>query len=196
MPRTDGRIEKGQSLRSAISARAWNRAQDAADVVLGRQDIAIVDTPAGLARVSHAVRVRNDSAVDIPAFGVLGIDDQAVIDPKLGTLSGTDEDSGKAREFIRSPVLIGKLPVLSQHRYRFAVAMEPIPSGRVGMCAASGVFPCRVNVTSVTHRFATVKDGDATQLQSATCGMVSLLWKYVGQDQSSIGQNRWALGTM
>jgi hypothetical protein len=35
MGRPDGRIEKGQRLGSAISARAWNRAQDAADVVLG-----------------------------------------------------------------------------------------------------------------------------------------------------------------
>ena len=35
MARPDGRIEKGQRLGSAISARAWNRAQDAADVVLG-----------------------------------------------------------------------------------------------------------------------------------------------------------------
>ena len=35
MSRPDGRIEPGQPLRGAISARAWNRAQDAADLVLG-----------------------------------------------------------------------------------------------------------------------------------------------------------------
>jgi hypothetical protein len=35
MPRADGRLEPGQPLRGAISARAWNRAQDAADLVLG-----------------------------------------------------------------------------------------------------------------------------------------------------------------
>jgi hypothetical protein len=33
--RRDGRIEPGQPLKTAISATAWNRAQDAADVVLG-----------------------------------------------------------------------------------------------------------------------------------------------------------------
>lgn len=33
--RKDGRIEAGQRLSRAISARAWNRAQDAADIVLG-----------------------------------------------------------------------------------------------------------------------------------------------------------------
>lgn len=35
MAKPDGRIEKGQKLSTAISARAWNRAQDAADIVLG-----------------------------------------------------------------------------------------------------------------------------------------------------------------
>jgi hypothetical protein len=35
--RQDGRIEPGQKLAGAISARAWNRAQDAADLVLGKQ---------------------------------------------------------------------------------------------------------------------------------------------------------------
>jgi hypothetical protein len=33
--RQNGRIEPGQRLSGAISARAWNRAQDAADIVLG-----------------------------------------------------------------------------------------------------------------------------------------------------------------
>jgi hypothetical protein len=35
--RPDGRIEPGQRLSTAISARAWNRAQDAADIVLGER---------------------------------------------------------------------------------------------------------------------------------------------------------------
>ena len=37
MSRKDGRLEPGQKLSGAISARAWNRAQDAADLVLGQQ---------------------------------------------------------------------------------------------------------------------------------------------------------------
>jgi hypothetical protein len=35
MPRPDGRVRPGQKLDTAFSARAWNRAQDAADLVLG-----------------------------------------------------------------------------------------------------------------------------------------------------------------
>lgn len=39
--RADGRIQPGQKLATAISARAWNRAQDAADIVLGQgEDLA------------------------------------------------------------------------------------------------------------------------------------------------------------
>jgi hypothetical protein len=37
--RRDGRIDPGQKLGKAISARAWNRAQDAADIVLGEQTV-------------------------------------------------------------------------------------------------------------------------------------------------------------
>jgi len=43
MPRQDGRIEAGQPLRGAISAKAWNRAQDAADLVLGAHPGAVGD---------------------------------------------------------------------------------------------------------------------------------------------------------
>lgn len=42
--RRDGRIEPGQPLRTAVSAAAWNRAQDAADVVLGQRQNTTVDT--------------------------------------------------------------------------------------------------------------------------------------------------------
>lgn len=42
MARSDGRIEPGQRLSRAISARAWNRAQDAADIVLGTRPSATV----------------------------------------------------------------------------------------------------------------------------------------------------------
>lgn len=65
MAKPDGRIEKGQRIASAISARAWNRAQDAADIVLGvrpgvsvpdvvgSSDYITVRVPANYTRVSE-----------------------------------------------------------------------------------------------------------------------------------------------
>lgn len=38
MARADGRVKPGQNIATAFSARAWNRAQDAADIVLGTRD--------------------------------------------------------------------------------------------------------------------------------------------------------------
>jgi hypothetical protein len=46
--RQDGRIEPGQKLSGAISARAWNRAQDAADIVLAERTGFGAEGPQGL----------------------------------------------------------------------------------------------------------------------------------------------------
>jgi hypothetical protein len=46
-----GRINPGQRLDTAISARAWNRAQDAADLVLGDRAGVAVDSTTGRAHV-------------------------------------------------------------------------------------------------------------------------------------------------
>jgi hypothetical protein len=57
--RKDGRIEPGQKLGTAISARAWNRAQDAADIVLGERVRFGGDAtaqPAGLRTIVAAIR--------------------------------------------------------------------------------------------------------------------------------------------
>jgi hypothetical protein len=52
--RIDGRIEPGQKISTALSARAWNRAQDAADLVLGQQ----YGAQAGALSTAHLPSVR------------------------------------------------------------------------------------------------------------------------------------------
>jgi hypothetical protein len=69
--------------------------------------------------------------------------------------------------------------------------MEPIKSGAIGRAACGGVFACKVNVTNEAHKFAKAKDGDRTQLQSASCGVLQLLWK-----EGGTGANKWALGAL
>jgi hypothetical protein len=69
MPRLDGRIEKGQSLRSAISARAWNRAQDAADLVLGATQSVTVDGLSMPLVASLAITVEPDTNTPLALFG-------------------------------------------------------------------------------------------------------------------------------
>jgi hypothetical protein len=188
--RKDGRIEPGQSLKSAISARAWNRAQDAADLVLGGAVNVAASGPSLGQFAANMVMVRNDTAGDVPMLAVLAIDG-VVIDPSGGTLSGSDAASGRAKAFVRKPVVIGRTPTSAIPSTRFVVCMEPIPLGAIGRAAIGGVFPCKIAISNAQHQFATVRNNDFTQLASAQCGVVQIIWKEPGT-----GFDKWALGAM
>jgi hypothetical protein len=188
--RRDGRIDPGQKLAKAISARAWNRAQDAADIVLGQAPGVEVSPTDPIERAANIILVKNVTGEPVPRFGVLGISG-VEIDPSGGTLDGTNQASSRAREFARRPVLRGVTPATADHANRFCVLLEPASNQQVVRAAVSGSFPCLVNVTSAFHRFATVEAGDSEQLRSASCGVVQLLWK-----ESGTGAKKWAVGVM
>jgi hypothetical protein len=189
MARPDGRIEKGQRLSSAISARAWNRAQEAADRVLGAQPGAQGGGLTSATPAPNVVLIVNDSGQDVPMCGVLGISG-VEIDPSGGSLTGNTDADKRAREFVSRPVLRGVTPT-ADHAESFVIALEPIANAKIGRAAVSGAFACRVNVTNASHRFATAKNGDRSQLQSAACGVLQLVWK-----EGGTGANKWAVGVM
>lgn len=180
--RRDGRVEPGQKIASAFSARAWNRAQDAADLVLDERGRFGAGPQAGRELAPNVVLIRNGTNLDVPLLGVLGISDVAIT---------PSQDS----QFAWKQLLIGAVPVLATHRDRFVIALEPIAAGTIGRAAIGGMFACKVHVTSTLHRFATVKDGDRTQLQSASCGPMQLVWTDPSES-GVIGLNKWAIGVM
>lgn len=203
MARNDGRIEKGQRLSSAISARAWNRAQEAADIVLGVQPGAEAGSFAGAELASNVVLVRNDYNATIPVFGVIGILGVA-IDPSGGSFTGSGVAADRARQFAAKPVLTGVPPWSNINvGERIAIALEPIESGKVGRAAVGGCFPCKVYIEKASHGFAgplrstpideaRFPGGGIWELYSADCGPVQLLWKESGQ----VISDRWAVGLM
>jgi hypothetical protein len=184
MARNDGRIEAGQRLAGAISARAWNRAQDAADRVLGVGTGITGGGATGADPAPNIVLIKNNSGADVPWLGVLGIDG-VEISPVGGNLTGDTDADKRAREFASRPVLTGVAPLSSAHGWSIVIAMEPINSGSMGRAAVGGVFACRVFAGSA-GRYATIKDGDVTQLARSHCGPVLLLWQ----------QGEWAVGVM
>jgi hypothetical protein len=70
----------------------------------------------------------------------------------------------------------------------FVVAVEPIAAGKIGRVAVAGVVQAKINVVSESDTFATAKDGDLTQLSSASSGEATILWK-----ESGTGAGKWAL---
>jgi hypothetical protein len=128
MARPDGRIEPGQPLRGAISARAWNRAQDAADLVLG----AYAGTEGGIPGspvLKPYTWAYCRPSVTVARWGVLAITGVAI--------TPTSSSGGATASFEEMPVLTGGTP--SATTTAWCVAVEPIESNAVGRVAVGGV---------------------------------------------------------
>jgi hypothetical protein len=171
MARADGRIEQGQSIRSAISARAWNRAQDAADLVLGAQPGFEADGIRGPSAPYTAVYCK--ASADVDRWGVLAI-------------SGMESTpSGPAGQFHELPVLQGSTPTTGTTS--FCVAVEPIKSGSLGRVAVAGVVQVQLDVKSESHQYAKCK-ASVAELETASSGEAFILWK-----ESGTGTGKWGL---
>jgi hypothetical protein len=127
MPRPDGRIEPGQPLRGAISARAWNRAQDAADLVLGANPGTAGVTGSPVLKPYTWVYCK--PSVTVARWGVLAITGVAI--------TPTGSSGGATASFEEMPVLTGAAPDATPKPW--CVAVEPIESGKIGKVAVSGV---------------------------------------------------------
>jgi hypothetical protein len=189
MARNDGRIEAGQRLAGAISAKAWNRAQDAADRVLGAGTGFAAGGATGADPAPNVVLIKNASGQDVPWLGVLGISG-TVSSPHTGQQGQVNETLVPG--FISSPVLTGVVPASGTHDDAFVIALEPIARDKIGRAACGGVFAVIVNILNANHKFATVKNGDVTQLQSAGCGSVQLL----ARPALPPGSGRYCVGSM
>lgn len=71
--------------------------------------------------------------------------------------------------------LTGDTPDEDTHKGRFAIVLEPIKAGEIGQAMFAGTTICKVNMVASAHKFADVKDGDATQLQSGVVGTAQIL---------------------
>jgi len=127
MSRPDGRIEPGQPLRGAISARAWNRAQDAADLVLGANP-GTAGSP-GSPVLKPYTWAYCQPSVTVARWGVLAITGVQI--------TPTSSSGGATASFEEMPVLTGGTP--SATTTAWCVAVEPIESGKIGRVAVGGV---------------------------------------------------------
>lgn len=168
MARPDGRIEPGQRLGGAISARAWNRAQDAADVVLS--DRYGIGGESGGGGIKPYTWAYCKASVTVSRWGVLEITGVE------NTPTSTDSNTA-TRSFQDCPVLTGGTP--SATTKAWCVAVEPIESGKVGRVAVAGVVQCKLSVGNSSHAFARAK-ASTSELETATSGEGLIVWKGSG----------------
>jgi hypothetical protein len=184
MAAPNGRIESGQSLESAISARAWNRAQDAADIVLGA-GAGMAGQPARSASAPYYVMpCKNYSSSDIPRFGVVEIGNYIP--------APASESDPETLQFLSQPLISASAPPTTTAK-AFGIAIDPIGAGKVGRVAVSGVCQVRIEIVDDAHWLATAKmdgenNGTFEEMQSSKYYGIPILWK-----ESGTGSGKWAI---
>lgn len=121
------------------------------------------------------VPILNNSGVDVPPFGVLGID-SIVFDP-----------STNYEAFVGRPTLMGVTPVVADHTGYFVVAREPIKFGDIGSASICGLFWAKVEITSLADLFADVK-ASVAELKTGPTGSAKIIWM-----EQTTGAGKWAL---
>ena len=170
MPRSDGRLDAGDKIASAISARAWNSMMDARDLVVG----GTLSTSAGASAAGAGgafcqVMAKNTSGSTIPLWGGCRI---TGITPSAGTAA----TGGANAQFARSPTITVAIPSSASTTDATAVALQPIKAGQLGMVAVAGVIQCLATITDTTHTRLSLAASSAN-FASGTSGQLELLWK-------------------
>lgn len=175
--RRDGRVEPGQPVRTAFSAGAWNRAQDAADVVLGQRDGFDADGPIYGSAPYTALPCKNVSGQTVPRWGVLAITGLEV--------APTGVTGPATAQYEQSPVLRGSTPTTSTNDL-FGVAVEPIANNAIGRLAVDGLVQVKLEVRNTADATAGPK-ASTSELQSGGNG-AAIIYK-----ESGTGADKWAL---
>ena len=167
------KVRTGDALK--IPAQTFNAFIDAALDLRGRQQgtqRAIL--PGG--RQAGIIPVRNDTGQDLERFSAVGIA-SPLIDP------GDNVDEFKSRAMAG-----GVIPIVPDHRGRFAIYLEPVAYGAVAMACVSGVIPCQINVDEESHlrvdveHGATVRFGPFNDLDSQAFSSIDFI---LGDDDSA-----------
>jgi len=118
---------------------------------------------------SGLVLIQNQTGSALLANQVVGLDD-AIIPPS------SDDAIATFRQVIG---LKGVVPT-ADHKALFAVLLEPLLPGAIGVGAAAGAVPVMVNVSDETHEAADVAEGIVGHLQSQASGGAKVLWRQPG----------------
>lgn len=171
-----GKVTPGP-IKGQLSARALNRAQDAADIVLGQRPNGTADGPGFGPAPYTPILAKNTTTGVVRRWGVMSV--AGVVFTPSGTTGAATQ------QFQDQPVLSGGLPTGGS---AFVVAVEPIAAGGIGRVAVAGVVQAKIDIVSASHHHAKAKDGDLTQLITSGNGEAEILWK-----ESGTGTGKWAL---
>ncbi|MCS6977253.1 MAG: hypothetical protein NZM31_09645, partial [Gemmatales bacterium] len=116
-------------------------------------------------RQSGIVKVKNASGADQGRFAILGLTEPIVVPPD------------NLDEFKRQVTFEGIIPNRKFHPGKFAVLLEPIAAGKIGLAVVAGVVPARLQVDpDQLYDGADIIAGDTQKLQNLPHGSARVLW--------------------
>lgn len=117
---------------------------------------------------SGIVKVLNVGGSTLDQFDVVGLR-EAAFDP-----------TGGARAFLQNPVVFKGSRPNCDHVGKFAVLLQPIKDGEVGLAIASGIAQVQIEIENEDHLFADITPDDASKLTSCENGSAQILWHVPG----------------
>jgi hypothetical protein len=167
------KVQPGQRLE--VTAEAFNAFLDAARAVREHKIFGTEATQ--FFRQSGIVKLKNASGADRSRFAVLGLSEPIIL------------PADNLDEFKRQVTFEGTVPVKNVHKGKFAVLLEPIAAGKIGLAVIAGVAPVRLQVDPVQlYDCAEIIDGSTQALRNAPHGSARVLWV-----ESSGSTERWAV---
>lgn len=175
-------VTPGQAL--AIPAREWNTSLELNDLYR-RGGLLRPSNAPGSGLDSNHLLVRNNTGSDLSRWAIVG----------LGAPRFLPTDN--LAEFFRQVVVSGETPTLAAHLGRWALLIEPIPAGKLGLAVAAGVWPTLLRVDSVHHDRADIASGE-TDLASNYYGAAEILWKEdgTGPKRAVVRISGWDTGVL
>lgn len=170
------KVEIGQLL-AEFPGRTFNEIIDWIDKLRRGGDVPPPPQLPASGSSTGVIAVHNTTSQDLAPYSILGCN-APLNQPSSATDNGVQ---------YRNPILAGATPDATDHARKFVVLQQSVPKDNVGYGLKLGFTFVKVDVIDAAHEFAAVKDGDTTQLTSATSGAAEIYWK-----ESGTG-TKWAL---
>jgi hypothetical protein len=128
-------------------------------------------------RQSGIVKVKNASGADRGRFAVLGLTEPIIL------------PADNPAEFKRQVTFEGVVPAKNVHKGKFAVLLEPVADGKIGLAVVAGVVPVRLQVDPAKlYDCAEIIDGNTLALVNLPHGSARVLWV-----EATGSTERWAV---
>lgn len=179
-------VARGQRL--SISAQEFNGLQQGTAQAL-RESTRRPPSPK-LGHDSNFIKVRNESGVDLPRFGIVGLHRSSNVGPVI-------TPTANLAQFLDNCCLKAKKPngtgYYKNDRGRFGVLWQPLEENAIGWAQISGVAVVKIDMIHEEHAYADVATNDTEKLKSGECGAAEILWQEgaVGGDEGK--GTKWAV---